>query len=94
MGPKVTDYEFLVKVLNEAKSNKQQMEDFVANLMQKDELIEVGIFKLENSANPKPEALPKELALQTFTSSIFAGTIYTSDGSKIAALVEKRNPDV
>jgi hypothetical protein len=33
MGPKVTDYDFLVKVLNEAMKSKASQDDFVASLM-------------------------------------------------------------
>ena len=44
MGSKVTDYEFLVKVMTEAQKSPGEMEDFVANLMQKDEMISVGVF--------------------------------------------------
>ena len=60
MGSKVTDYDFLVKVLNEAMTSKASQDDFVASLMQKDELIEVGVFRLAHSEEPKPEALPRE----------------------------------
>lgn len=62
--------------------------------MQKDELIEVGLFQLDNSTSPRPEALPKELAISAFASSIFAGIVYTSDATKISALIERRNSGV
>jgi hypothetical protein len=94
MGPKVTDYEFLIKILTTASYDKLEMDDLAANLMQKDELIEVGVFKLQHSDCPKPEQLPKELALEQLATSIFAGTVYTSDRAKIANMIERRHADV
>ena len=91
MGSKVSDYQFLVRVLTEAMATPATKEDFVANLMQKDELIEVGVFKLEHSDFPKPERLPRELAIENLATSIFAGSIYTSDREKITALIERRH---
>lgn len=91
MGSKVSDYEFLMRVLTDAMVNPATKEDFVANLMQKDELIEVGVFKLEHSDYPKPEQLPRELAVENLTTSIFAGKVYTDDPAKIAALIERRH---
>ena len=43
--------------------SKQTKDDFVANLMQKDELIQVGVFKLSDSNEPLPEATPREIAI-------------------------------
>lgn len=94
MGPKVTDYDFLVGVITAAAGNKKEMDDLVASLMQKDELVEVGVFKLAHSHSAKPEQLPREMAIQLLTSSIFAGKVFTNDPAKIAALLERRYPEL
>lgn len=64
MGSKVTDYDFLVNVLNEAMKSKATQDDFAASLMQKDELIEVGVFRLAHSEEPKPEALSRKQTIE------------------------------
>jgi hypothetical protein len=70
------------------------MDDLVANLMQKDELIEVGVFKLQHSDLPKPEQLPREMAIEHLHSSIFAGSVFTNDRAKIIALFDRRHPEL
>ena len=61
--------------------------------MQKDELIEVGVFKLAHSDLAKPERLPKEVVIQELSTCIFAGTVFTKDESKIASFLSSRYPD-
>jgi hypothetical protein len=90
MGSKVTDYEFLVRVMTEAQKSPGEMEDFVANLMQKDEMIEVGVFKLEHSDHAKPQEVSRELAVDLLATSIFAKSIYSGDREKIVALIDRR----
>jgi hypothetical protein len=83
MGPKVTDYDFLVTVLNDVVQDPNTKADFAFSLMQKDDLLAVGIYKLDNSESPKPEKLPRELTLDRLASSVFAGVLHTANRERI-----------
>ena len=93
-GPRVTDFEVLKTAFEEAYNDPNQREDFVANLMQKDSMIAVGIFKMANGDEAPPYLTARDHLIQLLSQSIYAGKLHTNDPALIAQFLDNRFPGV